>query len=122
MEQELAKLGQSDTPAAEFEARKANLIGSFGREVETASGLSGQLALLATFGLPLDRLQSYVADVQSVAAPHSRAVAARLFDPKKATMVVVGDGAIFFQALKKKRADVERIPIDKLNLDSADLR
>jgi zinc protease len=122
MEQELAKLGQSDTPASEFEARKANLIGSFGREVETASGLSGQLALLATFGLPLDRLQSYVADVQSVAAPHSRAVAARLFDPKKATMVVVGDGGIFFQALKKKRADVERIPIDRLNLDSADLK
>ncbi len=122
MEQEFAKLGQSDTPVAEFEARKANLIGSFGRDVETASGLAGQLALLATFGLPLDRLQSYVAEVQSVTPRHSRAVAARLFDPQKAAMVVVGDGGIFFQTLKKKRAHVERIPIDKLNLDSADLR
>jgi zinc protease len=122
MEQELVKLGGTDAPAAEIEARKANLIGSFGRDVETASGLSGELALLATFSLPLDKLQSYVADVQSVTARQAKAVAARLYDPKKATMVVVGDGAVFFEALKKKRANAERISIDKLNLDSATLK
>ena len=122
MEQELAKLGQTEAPAAEIEVRKANLIGSFGRDVETTSGLSGELALLATLSLPLDKLQSYVAGVQSVTALRAKAVAARLFDPMKATLVVVGDGAVFFETLKKKRADVERIPIDKLNLDSATLK
>ena len=122
MEQELARLGRTETAAAELDARKANLTGSFGRDVETASGLSAQLALLAAFGLPLDKLQSYFADVQSVTARRAQAVGARLYDPKKATLVVVGDAAVFFEALKKKRADVERIPIDKLNLDSVTLK
>jgi zinc protease len=122
MEQEFARLGGTQTPADEFGARKANLIGSFGREVETASGLSRQLALLAALGLPLERLQSHVADVQAVTPQHAMAVAARIYDPKKATLVVVGDGAVFFDALKKKRADIERIPIDKLNLDAIALK
>jgi zinc protease len=122
MEQELVKLGHTEVPPGEIEARKANLIGSFGREVETASGLSEQLALLATFGLSLDKLRSYVSDVQSVSAQQAKSVAARIYDPKKATMVVVGDGAILFGDLKKKRADVDRISIDKLNLDSATLK
>ena len=117
MEQELDRLGRAEVPAAELEARKANLIGSFGRGVETASGLSGQLALLAAFELPLDKLQSYVADVQSVTPQQARAVGARIFDPKRATMVVVGDGDVFFNALKRKRTQVDRIPIDTLNLD-----
>ena len=122
MEQELDKLGRTEAPEAELAARKANLIGSFGRNVETTSGLSGQLALLATFGLPLEKLQSYVDDVQSVSARRARDVAARLYDPKKATMVVVGDGAVFLEALKAKLADLESISIDKLNLDSAILK
>ncbi|MBL9097481.1 MAG: insulinase family protein [Alphaproteobacteria bacterium] len=122
MEQELGKLGQSEATAAEFGARQANLIGSFGRDVETASGISGQLALLATFGLPLEKLSTYVADVAAVTPAQAKAVAARLYDPKNATLVVVGDGAVFFNALKKKRASVERIPIDKVNFDSATLK
>jgi zinc protease len=122
MEIELAKLGQAPASAAEFGARQANLIGSFGRDVETASGLSSQLALLATFGLPLNGLQTYVADIQAVTPDQAKAVAARLYDPKNATLVVVGDGAVFFSALKKKRPTVERLPINKLNLDSPTLR
>lgn len=122
MKQELYKLGQTEVAEAELAARKANLIGSFGRNIETASGLSVQLAQLATFGLPLEKLQSYVTDVQSVTAHRARNVAARLYDPKKAQLVVVGDGAIFFEALKKKAANLESISIDKLNLDSAILK
>jgi zinc protease len=122
MEQELAKLGRAQAPEVELAARKANLIGSFGREVETASGISSQLALLAALDLPLGKLQSYVSDVQAVTAEQARTVAARLFDPNKATLVVVGDGAAFFKSLREKRTKVERIPIDTLNLDSPNLK
>jgi zinc protease len=122
MVQEFAKLGQTEASAAELGARQANLIGSFGRDVETASGISGQLALLATFGLPLEKLSSYVADVAAVTPAQAKTVAARLYDPKNATLVVVGDGAVFFNTLKKKRGTAERLPIDKLNLDSATLK
>ena len=122
MVEELKRIGATPATAAEFGARQANLIGSFGRDVETASGLSDQLALLATFGLPLDKLSTFVADVSAVTPAQAQTVAARLYDPKSATLVVVGDGAVFFNALKKMRPDVQRIPIDKLNLDSAALQ
>jgi zinc protease len=119
---ELQRLGQAPATAAELGARQANLIGSFGREVETASGLADELAELAAFGLPLSKLSSYVADVSAVTPDQAKAAAARLYNPKNATLVVVGDGAVFYNALKKKRPDVQRIPIDKLNLDSATLQ
>lgn len=122
MNQELAKIIGTEVPAAELGARQANLIGSFGRDVETASGLAGQLANLAAFGIPLEKLSTYVADVSAVTPASAKEVAAKLYDPKKASMVVVGDGSVVFNALKKKRPDVVRIPIDKLNLDSATLQ
>lgn len=121
IEQELARLGQAPASASEIGARKANLIGTFGREVETASGLSGQLAMLASFGLPLDKVKSYIADISAVTAPQAKAVAANIYDPKKARVVVVGDGSLFLNELKKQRHNVICIPIDKLNLDSATL-
>ncbi len=122
MNQEFAKIMTAEVPAPELGARQANLIGSFGRDVETASGLAGQLAALATFGIPLEKLTTYVADIQAVTPATAKEAAAKLYDPKKASLVVVGDGSVFFKALKKKRPDVVRIPVDKLNLDSATLQ
>jgi len=122
MAAELQRLGQAPATAAELGARQANLIGSFGRDVETASGLADELAELAAFGLPLSKLSTYVDDVSAVTPDQAKAAAARLYNPKNATLVVVGDGAVFFNALKKKRPDLQRILIDKLNLDSATLQ
>ncbi len=122
MQQELTKITQTEVPAAELGARQANLIGSFGRDVETATGLGQQLATLALFGLPLDKLTTYVADVSAVTPESAKAAATRIYDLKKASVIVVGDGAVFFNGLKKKRPDVVRIPVDKLNLDSPTLQ
>jgi zinc protease len=74
------------------------------------------------FGLPLDKLSTYVADVSAVTPAQAQAVAARLYDPKNASVVVVGDAQVFFADLKKKRPDAERIAVDKMNLDSATLQ
>jgi zinc protease len=122
MNQEFAKIMTAEASAPELGARQANLIGSFGRDVETASGLADQLASLAAFDIPLEKLTTYVADISAVTPASAKEVAAKLYDPKKASMVVVGDGTVFFNALKKKRPDVIRIPVDKLNLDSATLQ
>jgi len=122
MAAELARLGKTLVAPKDIAARQANLIGSFGREVETASGLADELTQLAAFNIPLERLQSYVADVSAVTAQQVQTLAARVYDPKSASLVVVGDGAIAYDALKKKRPALERIPIEKLNLDSATLQ
>ncbi|HVZ99232.1 MAG TPA: pitrilysin family protein [Caulobacterales bacterium] len=121
MQTELTRLGAAPVPADELSARKASLIGSFGRAVETTSGVAGQISSLALFGLPPERLQTYVSDVSNVTPAQVQAAARRYFDPAKTTTVVVGDASVFYDGLRRQRRNAERIEIDDLNLDSATL-
>ncbi|HWL64271.1 MAG TPA: pitrilysin family protein [Steroidobacteraceae bacterium] len=119
---EMRRLGASAIPAEELASRKAVLVGDFGRSVETVGGLAGQLSELAQFGLPLQKLQSYGRDVESVTAAQAAAAAKSYFDPGAASIVVVGDAAQFGAQLKARYPKLETITIDKLDLDSAALR
>ncbi|HVY83492.1 MAG TPA: pitrilysin family protein [Caulobacterales bacterium] len=121
MQTELTRLGAQPVPADEVTARKASLLGSFGRAVETTSGVAGQISTLALFGLPPEKLQSYVSDVSSVTPDQVQTAARRYFDPAKTTTVVVGDASVFYDGLRRQRRNAERIEIDHLNLDSATL-
>ena len=98
------------------------LIGSFGRTVETTSGVAGQISALALYGLPPERLNSYVSDVTTVTPEQARTAAARYFDMDNADVVVVGDAQHFYDGLRRVRRDAERIPVSDLNLDSPTLR
>ncbi len=121
MRTELGRMGTEAVSDSELNARRSSLIGGFGRDVETTSGLASQLSQLALFNVPLDRLQTYVADVSAVTPAQVRAVGARLFNPANADLVVVGDARVFYDALHREARDAERIPIDRLNLDGASL-
>jgi zinc protease len=122
MRAEIDRIG--DAPAAESEltARKAVLIGSFARSVETTAGLAGQISTLALYGLPPERLGAYVADITGVTPEQARAAAARYFDPAQADLVIVGDAQHFFDGVRRVRPNIERIPVGELNLDSESLR
>ena len=67
-------------------------------------------------------LSAIGAVVSAVTADQVKALATRLYDPKTANLVVVGDGTVVYDALKKKFPSLERIVVDKLNLDSATLQ
>ncbi|MGE0743217.1 MAG: M16 family metallopeptidase [Hyphomonadaceae bacterium] len=122
MRAEIDRIGDTAAPEAELTARKAVLIGSFGRSVETTAGLAGQISTLALYGLPPERLGTYVADVTGVTPEQARAAAARYFDPDRADVVVVGDAQFFFDDLRRARPNAERITVDELNLDEESLR
>jgi len=122
MRAEIDRIGDTLTPEAELTARKAVLIGSFGRSVETTSGLAGQISTLALYGLPPDQLGTYVADVSAVTPEQARAAAQRYFDPDRADVVVVGDAQYFYDGLRAARPNAERISIEDFNLDSESLR
>src|SRR5262249_44434841 len=107
MQGEFTKLGGGDVGADELSARKASLIGGFARTVETNAGVAGQISTLALFGLPPERLQTYVADVSAVTPAQIRAAAQHYFDPAHAEMVVVGDASIFYDALSHQHPGVE---------------
>jgi zinc protease len=122
MSAELRRLGTEPIPDSELASRKAVLIGGFGRSVETTGGLAGQLSSLAQFGLPLDNLQRYAADISAVTPEQVSAAARAHFDPATASVVVVGDAAVFGARLKAKHPRMERIGVDTLNLDSPTLQ
>ncbi|GAB3385070.1 M16 family metallopeptidase [Lysobacter fragariae] len=119
---ELKRLGAEPTSEAEMTARKAVLIGGFGRATETNDGLAGELVDRALNDLPLASLNDYVADVEAVTPAQVQAVAKRLFSPETANVVVAGDGKEFLEALKAKHPDLEVIKADTLDLDSATLK
>ena len=90
--------------------------------METNSGLAGQLSALAQFGLPLDRLSTYTADVLAVMAEQAAEAARAYYDPAKGSVVVVGDAKAFFAEVRRRLPGARRIDIDTLNLDSSTLQ
>lgn len=122
MRAEIDRIGDELVPESELTARKAVLIGGFGRSVETTSGLAGQISTLALYGLPPEKLGTYVADITSVTPQQAQAAAQRYFDPDRADVVVVGDAQHFYDGLRRVRHNAERIPVSELNLDREALR
>ena len=98
------------------------IIGGFGRQIETTAGLAGQISTFALYGLPPERLGTYVADVTAVTPAQAQAAAQRYFDANRADVVVVGDARHFYDGLRRVRPNAERIPASELNLDTESLR
>jgi zinc protease len=122
MRAEIERIAREPAPVAELTARKAVLIGNFGRSIETTAGLAGQISTLALYGLPPERLGTYVADITAVTPEQAQAAARRYFDAARADVVVVGDAQHFYEMLRRARPAVERIPASELNLDTESLR
>lgn len=120
--EEMTRMGKDQVPAAELDARKASLIGGFGRQVETTDGLAGYAAGLVLQEVPLDEIGRYSAAINAVTPEQVRQVSQELIDPAPASVIVVGDAAQFLPKLQAKGVKAEVIPVDKLNLDSPTLR
>ena len=121
IEAEMRRLCDEPVGVAELDARKAALIGEFGRSAETTEGVSSLLGQMALLGAPLDGLAQYVERVQAVTPDAVRQVSQALLDPGSASIIVVGDGRQFVDGLKKAYPKTEVIPVAALDLDSPTL-
>lgn len=119
---ELSHLGSAAVDEAELGPRKAVLIGSFGRSLETSAGIVNRLALLALYGVGLDEINRYVRGVQSVSAADVQRFSTQHLGGSDASIVIVGDAKKFVEELKKRFGTVEVIPIGALDLNAAGLR
>lgn len=108
-------------PDSELVAAKGFLVGSFPLTIETPSQIATQVANTKLLGLGDDYLRLYRERLAAVTAVRARAAAARLFRRSAATIVVVGDGAKLYDALRKI-APVRLVDVDGKPLTPADLR
>lgn len=122
MRQQFAALGDTPVAGAELAARKATLIGSYGRSLETTAGLAQQVGELAVYGLPLADIGNYAARVQAVTPKEVTRYAHEWLSAKHLHMVVVGDAAQFAPALQKADGKALLLRAGALDLDSASLR
>jgi zinc protease len=118
----MRRLGQEPVRPDELTARKSVLVGGFGRTIETTDSTATLLSGLAVQQVDLSEVGRYVSNVQAVSSDQVRSVAAELFDPEPASIVVVGDAQAFLPALRAKFPQVEVIPVSALNLDSPALK
>ena len=96
---ELDALADRPVEAAELQARKAALIGGFGREVETTAGLAGEVGALALAGLPLADLAQRIARLEAVEAAEVQAFARTHFAAPGRRPAIAGVAAEFRDAL-----------------------
>ncbi len=120
--EQMTALGAAPASVDELNARKSNLIGSYGRNLATTGGLANTLGNLALYGVPLDEITRYTGRVEAVTPAQVQAFSARMLDPAKASVIIAGDAKTFAAALKAKRPDVEVIGVDDLDLDKPSLR
>ncbi|MBD8736910.1 M16 family metallopeptidase [Sphingomonas sp. CFBP 13706] len=119
---ELAGMGKAPVSPGELETRKAVLVGNFGRGIETTSGVAGILGSYVQNGVSVDELQQFTAKVGAVDSASVQTAAAALLDPKKASIVVVGDAKQFAPSLRQAYPQAELIPEAALKLDTAALK
>ncbi|MGB3746994.1 MAG: pitrilysin family protein [Rhodanobacter sp.] len=119
---EFGRLGDTRVPAEELAARKATLIGSYGRSLETTAGLAGQVADLAIYGVKLDEIGRYVEQVQAVTPKQIEKYADKHLAGDGGTVVVVGDAAQFAPAIRKAHPQAVLLESTALDLDSPSLQ
>jgi zinc protease len=119
---EIGRLSSSPPADVELTPRKAVLIGNFSRNLETASGLVGQVGALAFHGLSLDEINRYINNVQAISAEDIKKFASKTLDAKTSNIIIVGNAKAFLPELQKKYPNVEVISMSDLDLNTALLK
>ncbi|WP_428153157.1 M16 family metallopeptidase [Brevundimonas sp.] len=119
---EIAKLGAETPSQADLAPRRATLIGGFGRSLETVDGLGTLVANLALYDLPMSDLADYAGRVRAVTPEQVQAAFAEHLPVNRASLVIVGDGSLFLDALRAKHPNLEVIEAGALNLNNGSLK
>ena len=119
---EFARLGQTPLAADELAARKATLVGGYGRSLETTAGLALQVEELATYGIDLAEVGRYIARVQAVTPAQVQAYAKAHLGVGASHVVVVGDASRFAAALRQRHPQALQLQAGTLDLDSPALQ
>lgn len=120
---EFFRLQRERVYEGELEGAQDFLAGSFPLSIESPDAIATRVLNQLFYGLPLDDLPAYPERVRSVTPDDVQRVAKAWLKPAQLSLVLVGDASRFLPELAGAGfTNVERIPIDQLDLTSADLR
>ena len=108
-------------PAAELDARKEALIGTFASRLQTTAGLAALVAAQLAQGRPLDELARRADAVRAVTPAQVRDFAARHWQAGSLRAVVVGDWQAAGDAVPAPGDGVLRLPRSALDLEQPGL-
>jgi len=115
---EIERLSKETAPADYLKTRQAVLTGAFDRDLETNEGYVKRIADLALYGLPLDKIESYVSDVEHTTPADLQTFAGKHFPAGSINVVVAGQAKIVEKPLRALFPKLEVIPVSKLDLDT----
>lgn len=120
---EIARLRRDRVHPRELGDAQAYLTGSFPLTIETPSAIALQVLNAVVHGLDLEELQTYRERVNSITPEDIQRVAQQYLHPDRLSIVLVGDANVFAKQLPAVGFDqVERIPLEQLDLSAIDLR
>lgn len=90
LKDELRKFIDQGPTAEEVEAAKKNLTGGFPLRISSNSKIVGYIAMIGFYGLPLDYLDKFNANIEAVTPASIKAAFQRRIDPAKMVTVLVG--------------------------------
>ncbi len=122
MQGEFDRLGSTPVGADELAARKATLVGGYGRSLETTSGLARQVGELAVYGVDLADIGRYLDRVQAVTPAQIQRYAQAHLGESGRHVVVVGDAKQFGAALLKAYPEGRQLAARSLDLDRVGLQ
>ena len=120
---EFAKLQRERVYEGELEGAQNFLAGSFPLSIESPDAIATRVLNQLFYDLPLEDLPAYPERVRSVTPADVQRVAKEWLKPAQLSVVLVGDADKFIGQLAGAGfTSIERVPIEELDLESADLR
>lgn len=117
---QLRRLREEPVSAAELDAAKSFLVGSFPLRIQTPGQIARQVATNRLLGLPGDELTEYRTRISAVTAADVQRVAREYVRPDQAAIVVVGDAARVLESIQGIAPvtlyDVQGEPMDPASL------
>ena len=120
---EFARLRRERVSPRELADAQAYLTGSFPLTIETPGDIALQVLNAVVYGLDLEELQTYRERVSRITPDDIQRVAQQFLHPDRLSIVLVGDANVFAKQLPAVGFEqVERIPLNQLDLTAPDLR
>ena len=121
MVDEFARLQRDKVSENELEAAQAYAVGSYPLSIETPDQLATQVLNMLFYDLPVDSLPKFRERIEGVSPEEIQRIARWFIRPDQLSVVLVGNASAFIDRLKGAGFPlVERVPIGRLDLLSAD--